>query len=143
MKGVDDERRSPYLDGPNDVDWIYPNSITQQWMDDLYVGYVREDSEEGGQGKCYWASPRVDDSMDTILRHHTPAIIRLARALAGLAGTNDRPEGVASRAPSTAESRRCLLGIDVQGAAWHTMDRSSKHVRSVPSATGVTGAFCR
>ena len=81
MKGVDDQRRSHYLDGPNDVDWIYRNSITRQRMDDLYVGYVREDSEKGDQGKFYWASPRVDDPMDTILGHNTPAIIRLARAL--------------------------------------------------------------
>ena len=44
-KGVDDERREFYLDGPNDVDWIFPNSIAERRENRLYVGYVCEDTE--------------------------------------------------------------------------------------------------
>ena len=39
-KGVDSLRASHYLDGPTDVDWIFPNDITQRREDDLYVGYL-------------------------------------------------------------------------------------------------------
>ena len=81
MNGVEVERCSHFLDGPNDMDWIYPNSITQKREDDLYVGYIREDGGEGGQGKCHWAPPRVDDPIDTTLGYRTPAVICLARAL--------------------------------------------------------------
>jgi len=43
MRGVEHQRVEHYLDGPNDVDWIFPNRITQRREDDLYVGYVRDD----------------------------------------------------------------------------------------------------
>ena len=82
-KGVDDLRSAYYLDGPNDVDWIFQNSINQQREDDLYVGYVREDSQEEGQGNCQWTSPvsEVSSLTDKMLGSTTPAILQLARAL--------------------------------------------------------------
>ncbi len=92
MSGVNYERREYYLDGPNDVDWIFPNSITQQREDDLYVGYVRDDTEEGGKGDRYWAPPSSGDHLGPFFGHLTPAVIKLARALHQVKATT--PEGL-------------------------------------------------
>ena len=80
-KGVDDERREFYLDGPNDVDWIFPNSIAERRENRLYVGYVCEDTEESDQGEGYWTSPLNETRLSEFFSYHTPAVVELARAL--------------------------------------------------------------
>ena len=89
-KGVADLRSAYYLDGPNDVDWIFANSITQQREDDLYVGYVREDSQEEGQGNCQWTSPvsEVSSLTDKMMGSTTPATLQLDRALHDVKATS-------------------------------------------------------
>jgi hypothetical protein len=53
---VDNLRRSRYLDGPNDVDWIFRNTIMAEREDDLYVDYVVAEDER------FWTTPaRRDD----------------------------------------------------------------------------------
>ena len=90
-RNIDLQRREYYLDGPNDVDWIFPNSITQKREDSLYVGYLRDDTEEGGQGERYWAPP-MGANIGTVLRYITPAVITLVRALHQVKATT--PEGL-------------------------------------------------
>ena len=90
-RNIDLQRREHYLDGPNDVDWIFPNSITQQREDTLYVGYIRDDTEEGGQGERYWAPP-MDAYIGTVLEYITPLVITLVRALHQVKATT--PEGL-------------------------------------------------
>jgi AbiV family abortive infection protein len=46
------ERKSHYLDGPNDVDWIFLNQLITEREQRLYVDYV---VDEGG---ARWESPR-------------------------------------------------------------------------------------
>ena len=81
--GVDHLRASHYLDGPNDIDWVFPNDITRKREDDLYVGYVSEDDPDA-QGRCYWSSP-IDDVSDLLEKawpYSKPSpIIRLVRGL--------------------------------------------------------------
>lgn len=80
--GVDNERKEHYLDGPNDVDWIFPNSITQQREDRLYVGYVCDDTEENNHGEGHWTSPLNDVArVSEFFSYHTPAVVDLACAL--------------------------------------------------------------
>jgi len=45
------ERRTLFLDGPNDVDWIFRNRILQDREDVFYVDYVESD------GKRVWVEP--------------------------------------------------------------------------------------
>ena len=89
-KFIENERVEHYLDGPNGVDWIFPNHITQCREDDLYVGYVRDDSEEAGEGKRYWTCPRNDD----LIPYWTHPVIKLARALHQVGAT--APAGLAA-----------------------------------------------
>lgn len=49
---VDLERRSHYLDGPNDVDWIFRNQLITEREQRLYVDYVIDDDAPR------WVSPR-------------------------------------------------------------------------------------
>ena len=46
-------RHELYLDGPNDVDWIFRNEIIEERESSLYVDYV-----EGNDG-LYWSDPTV------------------------------------------------------------------------------------
>jgi len=52
---VDLLRQSHYLDGPNDVDWIFRNELLAQREESLYVDYIHE--EEGDR----WVTPASRD----------------------------------------------------------------------------------
>ncbi len=54
---VDSMRPSLYLDGPNDVDWIYRNQILATREESLYVDYVHD--EDGDR----WVTPAAYDEM--------------------------------------------------------------------------------
>jgi hypothetical protein len=55
---VDWLRRSHYLDGPNDVDWIFRNQLIAEREDSLYVDYVHD--EEGDR----WTTPASKEGVD-------------------------------------------------------------------------------
>ena len=68
----------PYrLDGPNDVDWIFPNSIKEQRERLLYVDYVREITDDSGD--YYWRLPTDLPSIPR--RYETPDCLKLGQAL--------------------------------------------------------------
>lgn len=69
---VDFLRASRYLDGPNDVDWIFRNPIEAKREETFYVDYIKE--EEG----CRWVTPESGDNMP--LWGPSP-VTRLVRAL--------------------------------------------------------------
>lgn len=50
---VETLRRSDYLDGPNDVDWIFRNEIEARREEQLYVDFVETDDGD------VWQSPRT------------------------------------------------------------------------------------
>lgn len=54
---VESMRPSHFLDGPNDVDWIFPNRLMADREERLYVDFV--DEEEGGR----WITPASDDEI--------------------------------------------------------------------------------
>jgi len=74
-----------YLDGPNDVDWIFRSEVKQKREDMLYVDYVETD--EGH----YWSDPAQFEELDN-RRPLVPGSVRMARALSevGIA----TPEGL-------------------------------------------------
>ncbi len=81
-KGVQREREPCYLDGPNDVDWIFPNRIVQRREDDLYVNYVQSSIEDGGSGEHYWTRPSRDVSLSIVRYHKFPhVLLDVAKAL--------------------------------------------------------------
>lgn len=74
---VERDREEYYLDGPNDVDWIFPNRITQEREDDLYVNYVRDSTDEASQGPRFWMCP----DNEAFLGFWTPPAVCLMGAL--------------------------------------------------------------
>lgn len=56
---LEHERADLYLDGPNDVDWIFRNDILARRDDLLYVDYVE------AEGDRFWTSPVRFDELDT------------------------------------------------------------------------------
>ncbi|MFL0289391.1 hypothetical protein ACJH6H_29685, partial [Mycobacterium sp. SMC-21] len=73
---LDMERRALFLDGPNDVDWIFQNEIVERREGQLYVDYV---AYEHG---CEWTSPlgrdqsyrRVPKVVDLVLSLRTAGV---------------------------------------------------------------------
>lgn len=70
---LDSYREQYYLDGPNNVDWIFRNEILQRREELLYVDYVTTD--EGS----FWRDPGTHD--DILLRGTDPQSWRTAAAL--------------------------------------------------------------
>ncbi len=73
---LDVERRSLFLDGPNDVDWILQNEIIERREGPLYVDYV------GYEHGCEWTSPldrnhsyrHIPKIVDLVISLHTVGI---------------------------------------------------------------------
>jgi hypothetical protein len=57
VRYVDLLRRNYYLDGPNDVDWLFRNEIMAEREERLYVDYVETDDGD------MWISPRRYDGI--------------------------------------------------------------------------------
>lgn len=74
---VDMYRRSRYLDGPNDVDWIFRNEIHSRREESLYVHYVA--GEDGNR----WVTPAQRDGYGSAWRVAAPRLV-LAMARAGV-----------------------------------------------------------
>ncbi len=71
---LDMEREQFYLDGPNDVDWIFPNRILHTRERNMYVDYIESDGEH------YWLNPF---RLDKAFGHHTPMVVAISAALKG------------------------------------------------------------
>ncbi|MGW5232896.1 hypothetical protein ACWEQU_11470 [Streptomyces nodosus] len=75
-------RRSLYLDGPNDVDWIFRNSVEADREESLYVDYVTS------EGDSAWITPaRLSDLG---LSPRTSMVIDLALALHRFGCTSEK-----------------------------------------------------
>ena len=65
-----------YLDGPNDVDWIFENWIIWQREESFYVDYIEYDEEHR------WVTPRSYEDISSAFFFRTaPKVIRLVDAL--------------------------------------------------------------
>lgn len=71
---IDKERQEFYLDGPNDVDWIFHNWTLQQREEKIYVDYMENDGEH------QWLSPeRYDDMLkNKLLFKLDPKVIQIS-----------------------------------------------------------------
>ena len=76
---VESECRPWYLDGPNGVDWIFPNSISEKREHDLYVDYVRDVTD--GAGACHWVAPAPP--IRVLSHYQSPDSVTLVRFLSG------------------------------------------------------------
>lgn len=69
-------RQRYYLDGPNDVDWIFRNEIEASREEHLYVDYVQ--SDQGSQ----WQSPQMyDDVISGFSMAPSSAVVQLVAAM--------------------------------------------------------------
>ncbi len=74
---IDHLRRSHYLDGPNDVDWIFRNDIEAAREARLYIDYV--DTDEGPR----WQSPQANDEVASMFGSvpGTSSVVELVAAM--------------------------------------------------------------
>jgi AbiV family abortive infection protein len=75
-------RRTLYLDGPNDVDWIFRNSVEAEREEGLYVDYVTSEDVSA------WITPATVG--DQMLSHLPSMVIDLALALHRFGCTSER-----------------------------------------------------
>ena len=71
-KAVERERKEFYLDGPNDIDWIFRKQILSGREGSIYVDYA-----EGDDGKHMWIVP----DRNSYLLPNKPEALELAEAL--------------------------------------------------------------
>ena len=71
------ECRPFYLDGPNDIDWIFRNSIAAEREQTQYVDYVRDITEEAGDYN--WRVPA--EALPGLWQYVTPESVNLSEAL--------------------------------------------------------------
>lgn len=65
-----------YLDGPNDVDWIFQNWIIRQREEAFYVDYIANDDTQS------WISPkRYDVDATSIFYRDPPVVMKIVDAL--------------------------------------------------------------
>jgi len=69
---IDIDRKDFYLDGPNDVDWIFRNDVIQQREGALYVDYVAYDEEKK------WFDPSTTLALGLNVRQ--PESVRMVQA---------------------------------------------------------------
>ena len=83
---VDRECLPWHLDGPNDIDWLFPNAISEKRERDLYVDYVQDVTD--GAGACIWIAPAPpDDSQSQYVTSDCVLLVQsLSRAGAVSAG---------------------------------------------------------
>lgn len=86
---VELECRSFYLDGPNDVDWIFSNSIKAEREQAMYVDYVQDITEENGA--YFWKSPHPSDLYPRTYK--TPDSVHVACAVCQIGAST--PKGLA------------------------------------------------
>lgn len=73
---VDLERKKFYLDGPNDVDWIFYNDILRRREETIYVDYVESD------GKHWWHDPtQLEELRVRFVMSARNPVLRLMNAL--------------------------------------------------------------
>lgn len=75
---VESECRPWYLDGPNGVDWLFPNAIAAEREQNLYVDYMRDITDSAGD--YHWTTPA--DPLLSSSRYTSPESVTLALALA-------------------------------------------------------------
>ena len=74
-KGVNNERKEFYLDGPYDVDWIFYNNILRRREEAIYVNYVEND------GSHTWDDPVASAKPDSVDLNCKSQIVKVVRAL--------------------------------------------------------------
>lgn len=84
---IDGERKALYLDGPNDVDWVFRNDILRKREEAVYVDYVAY--ADSSRNEHYWHCP------DTRLMRLgnwscRPRVLEVALALHGIGVTDER-----------------------------------------------------
>jgi len=83
---IENSRQKFFLDGPNDVDWIFRNRILQEREEAIYVDYVATDEDH------LWIRPSEDGFGFAYIG--PPPVVRLAQALSDSGCTS--PEALAS-----------------------------------------------
>jgi AbiV family abortive infection protein len=72
LRFLESKRREWYLEGPNDVDWVFPNEILTGRDEALYVDLVEND------GDLAWLSP---SRFDVLEGFSSPSAVELVRSL--------------------------------------------------------------
>ena len=86
---VERECQEFHLEGPNDVDWVFPNSLRREREDMAYVDYVKDVTTD--DGPYFWNCPLPSDLYKGT--HYPPDSVEVARALYRIGATT--PEGLA------------------------------------------------
>lgn len=129
---IDLERREYYLDGPNDVDWIFLYDAKAERERRMYVDYVQDVTEQDGER--YWVFPTATTSGERHDEHDTPTCLCMVRALHRVGGGSAPREDLVGRLDALHSYKRLKSmirdltleeGMDLAALAWFGKLRQS------------------
>ena len=85
---IDTELQPFYLDGPMDVDWIFPNEILDHRERQIYVDLVKDITETGAAQSAYWVAPI--DLGSEMYKYRTSSCVEVALSLHDFGITTER-----------------------------------------------------
>ena len=116
---IEIERPAWYLDGPNGVDWIFPNSARLKREQEIYVDYVQDITEK--DGSHFWNCPPPDDVY--FLSNQTPASIEISQAICQVGATTPKGLHIIAEVWRTFEPKPETSRKDLQSRNIYTLER--------------------
>ena len=130
------DRRGLFLDGPNDFDWILPNSIKSARERAMYVDYVRDITVENGEHM--WLSPGSDQVSEKT--YSMPDSVKVSHAVFEIGATTPRGLAVVADVwrdfepqPQTTKTELCERSNDMLQLLIDNGVFSVKNLRSAQS----------
>jgi len=116
---VESECHEYYLDGPNDVDWIFRNEILQKREEHIYVDYIESD------GDHFWLTPKryYHPDISPFIFYGTPKILEVSYALWKIGCTNPDSLSIIAEQWRTVEISDDSSWQELRKLSHHTLEK--------------------
>lgn len=119
MNIVKRTRRGHYLDGPNDVDWIFPNEVLSKRLNRMYVDYVWDITHRRGDHQ--WTSPPDACDLGSLSKHVTPACLVVTRAMHRVGMTTPKGLSILADVWRDFQPTQETTSVEFFGENFHTL----------------------
>jgi AbiV family abortive infection protein len=116
---MDSERKLLYLDGPNDVDWVFQNDVLRRREEAIYVDFV--DYRDAYKREQYWHTPNTK-LLEIGLWNQRPKVLEVAMALHGVGLTSERALAIVAKIWRSVPMDDTIQWNDIKGLNLQTLE---------------------